>query len=253
MGSKRLTGKAFMQSSGARSFTMPNGVRIMDLNKGTGKIPNVSLTPGAGCPFTNIPWKIYDRITLGDALLSELTCIKRLEGLKSVPPCHKECYGARPYCLFSNTRRAWDSNLKIAFESPEKFAMDILCYCRKYRPELFRLFVSGDFFSRELCKVIVGMSATSDTRFLAYTKNHKLLHLPRPENLVMFASMWPEWGDYDKVKGLAPVVFMRDQKGKEDRIPSNAHECAKNTGGHCDSCGWCWYAKVGDVLVINEH
>lgn len=166
-------------------------------------------------------------------------------------PCKKSCY-ANKLQFRPNVRKAWAANLKQARANPAEFFLDVQAYLYKKQPKFFRWHVAGDILNAEYFKNIRYIAALfPKTKFLCFTKRHDLLKdimsVCLPDNLAIIASMWPGWGDPEKVKGYSKA-WMQD--GTETRIPADAIECP----GSCETCGACWgLSKIGKDVVFNKH
>jgi hypothetical protein len=191
-------------------------VQISPGNMKTGRIPAVSLTPVASCP----------------------------KGI----PCAKNCYACK-ICRYSpDARKAYARNLKLARTRRLKYFEVIATYLTRKKPSYFRWHVSGDILDQAYLSGMIALAkAYSDTKFLAFTKNHALDFSNLPSNLSIIFSMWNSWGDTSKPM---PRARMRDSANPDPRIPATALECP----GNCETCNACWaLGKAGIDVVFNKH
>ncbi len=151
------------------------------------------------------------------------------------PPCRQTCY-ARGVYIRPNVGMCWDRNYTILKKSMPRYFELIREWVELHKPRMFRWHVGGDIPSRKyivhMCQLAIKYS---HTRFIAFTKRHKwLTDADHVDNLVLNASMWPEWGEPDKIP---PHIrrFWAVNKW-ETRVPDDAVECS----GFCLECGLCW-------------
>ena len=194
--------------------------KISNQNSKLGKIPNISLTPIKSC----------------------VNCKE----------CKKSCYALKAYRMYPNVRNAWDVNLDMARNNHTEFFNDINTFIAKKKPSFFRWHVAGDILGTSyLTSMIVLATNNPTTKFLAFTKNHKVIndYLASgrfPDNFTVIMSGWPKMmldNPYD-----LPVAWLQD--GTETRVPKTAINCP----GKCDACGMCWeLPKLNKDVVFNIH
>lgn len=193
-------------------------LKISSGNNKLGSIPNVSLTPCIACS--------------PDA------------------PCKKSCYASK-FLRRPNVKRAWSHNLQRARRNRAGYFADIAEFLKKKAPRFFRWHVAGDILDMDyflaVCNIAERFPAT---KFLIFTKRHDIItsaNVTIPGNLAVVASMWPGWGDMEKVRNFSKA-WMQD--GTETRIPANAIECP----GNCESCGACWGMSRAKLdVVFHKH
>jgi len=169
-------------------------------------------------------------------------------------PCRKHCYARFCYCLYPNTKKAWDNNLLSFCKSPLNFFRALKDEFGKHKKrEFFRFHIGGDIvndtYFRWLCDFCYWFP---ETNVMAYTKKHEYFNfIDLPKNLSLCASFWPNWGNAALILPRFNRVWMRPVKGTEHRIPKNAFECP----GKCSSCHACFSTShnAGRDIVINEH
>lgn len=188
-------------------------------NSKLGRICSVSLTPVAGCP----------------------------DGI----PCSRECYAMKAYRLRPNVRRAWNDNLEFAQYDQTVYFKEIQAFLKskKHPIKFFRWHVAGDILDQPYLSGMNWLAKMNpDTKFLAFTKNHRLNFYGLNPNLVVILSMWPNWGDLSMVPAHLPIAWMQD--GNEKRVPEGALECM----GACDKCGLCWHLpELKRDVVFYKH
>jgi len=196
-------------------------VRVSVGNTKLGRIPNISLTPILTCP-SNIP-------------------------------CRTLCYAMRAYRQYPNVRTAWDTNLEICRRSQTEYFDGIAAWLssKKKSVRYFRWHVAGDIpDDTYLCNMIDLACDFPKTKFMAFSKQHDILHRhyrKAPKNLILRASLWTCWGKLRDVKGLAKAWF-QDVDHSEKRIPDNARVCP----GSCITCKRCWTLPKNDVVLMQH-
>lgn len=161
-------------------------------------------------------------------------------------PCVRECYAMKAYRLRPVVRKAWDENMEFARVDMGGFFDQIGGFLDRNNKKFFRWFVGGDIPNQEFLDLMnVLASDFSQTRFLAFTKNHGLDFSNLNPNLVIIASMWPNWGNSN-----IPLRKAWMQDGSENRVPGNALECT----GACDQCNMCWHLPdLNRDVVFHKH
>lgn len=192
-----------------------NLVTISPGNSKLGKIPNISLVPVKDCG--------------------------------NCEHCRKDCYALKAYRMYPAVRNAWQRN-SAAFRSGdwETIKGEVTGYLRHKKPRFFRIHVAGDFIDKYHFGFWVWIAQRNpETKFLAFTKMHDLVHAKLPGNFTVILSMWP---GMPKGRKRLPRAWMQD--GTETRVPDNAIECP----GICDTCGMCWQLPaLGRDVVFNIH
>ena len=166
--------------------------------------------------------------------------------------CYKDgCYARKIEQLRPTVHNCYMRNLQLCKENLQFVEQYFMCYFGGLNaPRVFRLHVSGDFFSAEYFEMWLRViAANPGTRFLAFTKQIEIIrpYLHKlPKNFSLVWSAWTGVPIPPDVIGVLPVAWMDD--GKEDRIPCDAIACA----GNCESCGKCWALNGRDV-VFHKH
>lgn len=187
-------------------------IKISQGNSKIGRVPNLSLPPIISCR--------------GDA------------------PCKIECYAQKFYRMYPNVRQAWDSNLTLLTEHPDKFFNDLALYLTFNNPDRFRLHVAGDFLDSEhfmrICDVF---ESYPNTQVLAFTKRYELPFDDAPPNMKVVLSVWPgldlpEWTNLPWAWITGDVRF----PVKQTHI-----KCC----GSCIECSYsCWSAVSAELPVV---
>lgn len=173
--------------------------------------------------------------------------------------CKNYCYAIRSYTCYPTVWKAWNNNLAIFKNDPEKYFNDISKACYVYR--FFRWHTSGDIIDLSyfigMCKVA---SENLHCQYLAFTKNYKVVNEyiksygEIPNNLHIVFSAAPntkmenpyslpechinfENKELNTFKGCKGTVY---------HCSGNCEECIAN------GCG-CFNLSKNDVTIINQH
>ena len=170
--------------------------------------------------------------------------------------CHKDCYARYMELRFKTVRQSYAWNYDMVTKNMEK--------CHEWlnwwfdspnAPRLFRIHVSGDFFSLEYWWMWLHIAKKHPgTKFMAFTKQFDVVIVSAimgniPDNLVLIASAWPGVDLPEWVERRLPIAYMQD--GTETRIPENAHHCNGDCSGECSA--YCWTMKPGDAVYFDKH
>lgn len=159
-------------------------------------------------------------------------------------PCRKSggCYADKAYRMYPGVRAAWNRNWRLWKKNKCRYFNAIYDWLYAKQPQYFRWHVSGDIPNQEYAQLMEWIAdGFPKTKFLVFTKKHDLIWRD-VSNLVVYRSMWPQWGDAG-VTG--PHAWMQD--GTETRVPKDAYVCP----GKCEACRFCWKGS-GDV-VFRKH
>ena len=199
-------------------------VHISAGNTKMGAIPSFSLPSGASCSLSACK-----------TCFCEGCYARKLEHLR---PSVRNAY-AENFSLAQNDLFALESYLAWWFGSPND-------------PRMFRIHVSGDFFSREYLDMWLRVIRSHPgTKLLAFTKRYDLFAAigreTLPENFHPVLSAWPGVEIPTNLMGYYPVAFMQD--GRETRVPADAMPCS----GNCSACAKCWDLSGGQSVVFHKH
>lgn len=161
------------------------------------------------------------------------------------------CYARKIERLRPNVSKSYAENYEIARKHPEYLEGYLdMYFSSPNAPKLFRMHVSGDFFSIAYFEMWLRVvKSHPHTKFLAFTKRHYIIrpYLDKlPQNLSLVYSAWPNVRVPNYIINSIPVAWMQD--GCEDRIPDDATVCL----GNCEACAKCW-AMDGKNVVFTKH
>lgn len=175
------------------------------------------------------------------------TCSK-----KACQTCYQQgCYARKIERLRPRVREAYKNNLLMATVHMEQLEKELNWYFDgPNSPKLFRVHISGDFFSVEYFEMWMRViSKHPSTRFLAFTKQDGVIkpYISKlPTNLSLVWSAWPGVPVPRDIRRVLPVAWMQD--GTEKRVTKDAVSCP----GNCETCAKCW-ALSGSDVVFNKH
>lgn len=170
--------------------------------------------------------------------------------------CSKYCYAKQAYKQYTETKKAWDKNLRVCSFDLDTFKHNMRDFLTIYKPRYFRLHSSGDFFSQAYLdawfKVI---REFPDITFLAYTKSynnrsdHRYLKFNNiPKNLKLYFSIEPN----EKLPKEKPKTVKYTYMASD--IRSKGLACPATLEGHtitCDKCLRCF--NMNKNVVFNLH
>jgi hypothetical protein len=232
--------------SGYMSHKLPCGIKVSNGNEKLGRIANFNLPPVETCPGAS------------DA-------------------CRKVCYARKAQRMYHNARDAWADNYACVMRDAE-WIVEMVEYINTRKIKVFRIHTSGDFFDEPYIMAWWAIArACPDTKFYAYTRSWvcKSLHsalnfLHDLPNVQLFAS----WDDTMGLSALARieslgwrVAVMGDpvqfddgdvivMQGTEFEIvkrqtPRTCYALrdkdARGYKANCETCGYCYYGKRGNV------
>lgn len=167
--------------------------------------------------------------------------------------CAKKCYAMRMYCMYKQTKAAYDRNLEIFTTDPDSYweqVNDSLCTSR-----FFRFHVSGDIPTYNyLLGMIKSARNNPHCDILVFTKKYNLVNtaldnnVEIPSNLHILFSEWPGMPMSNPHNlPIAHVIFKGEEPEANWNIcTGNCLECAKHNKN-------CWALKNGEHVAFHEH
>jgi len=155
---------------------------------------------------------------------------------------HK-CYATLPYNRYKATKAAWDRNFEIAQNDLPELEAQLVKFFKSYNGQLFRLHVSGDFFSKEYLGMWVRVTKRfPDVKFLAYTKVYGFFKgLELPKNFSVLLSFMPSIPVPQATK-FAEQIGLQIAHVTDER-PVGFVTCPEQTTDrkvNCVECKLCW-------------
>lgn len=201
-------------------------IHISDGNKKVGKIPSFSLPPVIAC-----------------------------DG-KYCSECRKYCYAKKAYRQYPSTKNAWDENFSIVQNDLVGFTKSMIAYFSKINaPRVFRIHVSGDFFSLDYLMAWVEIAKSTDCIIYGYTKSFDIFNAyfamygNLPKNLIVRASANCDCCQIQAKNDLSlPLAFVR--KNADYSYFPNSFLCPAKLKS-CDECGLCW--KTTKNVIFDIH
>jgi len=188
-----------------------NPIQISKGNTKTGRIPAFSLPPIKSCPNNKF--------------------------------CAKQCYAVKSYRMYPSVKTAWNNNFEIAQRGSLVDEFMQWYESKRKKPKYFRIHVSGDFYNEDyFMKWIDIAKRCPDTKFLAFTKVHKLASIPRSGNFELVCSMFKGMDD-SGIPHDAAIAYA----GKEEDY-NNMREFIE-CPGNCETCGVCWSLSKKNISV----
>lgn len=198
-------------------------VYISEGNSKTGKlVPSVSLVPVMCCP--------------------------------NCASCSKLCYDVRTDCMFPGVQRTRANNTAIWKADPDRYFREISEAIKKNGFRFFRWHIGGDIVNERYFQGMCEVAASHpDTKFLAFTKNFKVVNEHAediPQNLQILFS---DWVGQDTPN---PHNFPTSNPLFADG--STTAKCgAYFCPGSCTNCALtetgCWTLKKGEQVVFPAH
>lgn len=173
--------------------------------------------------------------------------------------CAKEkCYALKIYKLRKTVREAYDRNLRILQNEPEKFWREVEASIMT--STVFRFSVSGDIYDRNYLEHMVELADKyPHCEILAFTKKFDLCNdwlrendYTFPVNLHIIYSAWRGLkmdNPYDIPE--CHVIF------KDGTMTAKENKTSYYCGGNCFECfcakNGCFNLKKGEQILIKEH
>jgi len=165
--------------------------------------------------------------------------------------CKKNCYAKKAERIWKYVLPSRKRNLNGTKNT--SFIGNVIKYIDKHKPEYFRIHESGDFYNQKyLCCWFVIANLCPDTKFLAYTQNYKLDYSLKPDNFILYWTVWPDSLGVPETGLRATVIDDGSGKIDDSSLQSErldkAFKCKKGKGNNitCEKCKYCLEGK-GDV------
>ena len=159
-------------------------------------------------------------------------------------PCHSKCYAQKFYRMYPNVRAAWDSNMKLYDEDPDRFFHDLIVWLTLKTPERFRLHVSGDFpdemYFIRMCEVF---EKQRGTQCLVFTKRYDFPLRIAPPNMKVVVSLWPGLDTPEIAEDLPCAYLSSDDRTAE-------LETFIKCKGSCADCNYACFHSVSSELPV---
>jgi len=175
-------------------------------------------------------------------------------------PAETTCPGAtdlcKEYCYAKKAERVWPNVLpsreKNYKESKrfKQFMWNLYSWLSLKQPIYFRIHESGDFYSQEYFNTWCTIAYLfPEIKFLAYTQIYDLDLSYKPDNLILYWTIWPDSKEVPKDGLKAYVIDDGSNKIPNYKDAPTGHMCSKGHGSKltCDKCKYCLEGK-GDVI-----
>ena len=160
-------------------------------------------------------------------------------------PCHSKCYAKKFYQMWPSVKAAWDSNMQLYDEDPDRFFHDLIVWLTMNKPPRFRLHVSGDFpdemYFIRMCEAF---EAQPQTQCLVFTKRYDYPLRIAPENMKVVLSLWPGLTKPEIAEELPCAYLSHDVR--VERL-----ETIIKCRSGCVECGYaCWNGLSSELPVV---
>jgi len=171
------------------------------------------------------------------------------------PNCSRYCYARKAEKLYPNALKSRIRNLNDS--KREDFVHQMIELISNKKSKYIRIHESGDFYSQKyLDKWIRIAESLPDKVFLAYTQMYSLDYSKKPDNMIIYWSIWPDSRNPPK-NGLRAFVIDPKNRLIGNSISNsdlvNAHVCKK--GGSekikCNNCLYCFKGKGNVVFKLH--
>jgi len=158
--------------------------------------------------------------------------------------CRKYCYARKAEITWKNPLESRTRNY-IASERDD-FVDEMI----KIMPKspYIRVHESGDMYNQEyLDKWIAIANHFKDKTFLVYSQMYDLDWSKKPDNMILYWTVWPDTVDYPKDGLHAYVIDNGNGKIPQYNLPKTKI-CTKGKRSKlkCEDCMWCYKAR-GDI------
>ena len=158
--------------------------------------------------------------------------------------CQKYCYAKKAERIYPKTLPSRKRNYEES--KSMQFIVDVTKHILNNKYKYFRIHESGDFYSQEYFDKWCWIAQIcQDTKFLVYTQNYDLDFRFKPNNLIVYWSVWPDSKNVPKDGLFAYVVDNGNNKIPNTLAKKKAFNCKKETikGMTCDKCLHCFEGK----------
>jgi len=160
--------------------------------------------------------------------------------------CRRFCY-AKKAERFIQVKKSRLSN--VIDTVLDDFIDKMVDTIRKRNTKYFRIHESGDFYNQEyLDKWIKIARRLPNVTFLAYTQMYHLDYSKKPDNLIIYWSVWPDSKNVPSEGLFAYVIDNGKGRLPKNQYIINGKECIKGVNGlKCNNCMYCYKGK-GNVI-----
>lgn len=170
-------------------------------------------------------------------------------------PCFKKCYAAKIERLRPNVKEAYENNLTILTEEPERYWREVEAAIMLSR--FFRFHVSGDIPNTDYLHQMIEIAKRNQhCEILCFTKRYEMVNeelqkgTEIPANLHLIFSVWLGLEAPNPYNLPEAHVIFRDGT-------TTASDGAKWCGGNCTECAkagcGCWTLCPGEQVLFKEH
>lgn len=168
--------------------------------------------------------------------------------INSTPLCRKYCYAQKAWKQYIRVRETRNKNYIESLKSD--FVNKMIDEIQFMNVQFFRLHESGDFYSQEyLNKWFEIARKVSHITFFAWTKSWNLDWSNKPDNLIIYWSIWPDSEDIPK-EGKFAYITDSSNKDFNYNIPDGFN--CPYPEKTCNQCMHC-FIKQPDIMIFRKH
>lgn len=202
--------------------------------------------------------ELHVSISRGNAKMGAIPSVS-LPPIKTCSPaackvCGRKCYVRRIIARRRSVREAYERNLYLLQNEPDKFWREVNGALAMSTH--FRFGVSGDIVNMDYLKHMVELSRKNNhCEILCFTKQYKIVNEflkehKLPKNLHLIFSAWKGLEMSNPYNLPEAHVLFRDGT-------TTAKDSAKFCSGNCAECSVinanCWSLKKNDQIIFREH
>ena len=162
--------------------------------------------------------------------------------------CKKYCYAKKAERMYPKVLPSRKRNYRA---TKDRHFVQVMWHdLSDLKSEYIRIHESGDFYSQEylnkwfkICKLLYYK------KFLVYTQMYDLDWSNKPDNLIVYWTVWPDTNLSKVPEGLrAYVIDSGSNKIPKYKTEPKCKICTKGKGNKliCNDCMWCYEGK-GDI------
>lgn len=168
--------------------------------------------------------------------------------------CAAKCYANKAYRAYPSTKTAWNKNFELAKTDLDGVEAQLTAYLKKYKKTLFRIHVSGDFFSQAYLDMWKRIAETYPAiRFLAYTKVYWLDYSDKPNNLEIVLSTFETMPNaLDVIEKLSKKYNLPIAHAGQE-MPEIENMEFIDCPWDCETCQACWFLSETKSNVFFKY
>lgn len=154
-------------------------------------------------------------------------------------PACIDCYAKKAYRAHPSVRKAYEKNYTMSQNIGFVYRMNQ--YLQKYNPKLFRIHVSGDFYSaRYIGQWINIIQSNPNTVFFGFTRSWRRADLLPVLDILRQLPNVKLWASWDAYTGRPPIAWAIAHMGNPPEGFKALQCAAYSHNKRCIECGWCF-------------